>query len=125
MRIVITGPPKAGKTFLADQLGKILKIPVYHTDETKEMEWSEASAAVSMWFSRPDPWIIEGVVVPRALRKWQARHNDLIEPPFDRIVIMRTPREPLALQGQQTMQKTVLGLIDTYKDWIGDRWVEL
>lgn len=132
MRIVITGAPGAGKTTLAETLAKVLGCPIYHTDDTKDMEWSAASEAVSYWFARPDPWIIEGVTVPRAFRKWIARHIDgpveEIDPawiPFDRIVVMRNPLKPLELQGQQTMQKTVLGLIDNYKGILTSKWVEL
>lgn len=133
MRIVITGSPGAGKTTLADTLGKVLNFPVHHTDETKDLEWSAASEAVSYWFARPDPWIIEGVAVPRAFRKWLGRQlegvpTEEIDPswiPFERIVVMRNPRAPLELQGQQTMQKTVLGLIDTYKSLLAAKWVEL
>lgn len=125
MRIAITGPPKAGKSTLAVTLSRVLGIPVYHTDELKNLDWSTASEEVSMWFSRPDPWIIEGVTVPRALRKWKARHNELIEPPLDRLVLLATPREPLLLQGQRTMATQVLELIQEYRPWIGPRWVDL
>ncbi len=132
MRLVITGGPLSGKTTLADTLGVILKVPVYHTDELKHLEWSAASEAASYWFSRPDPWIIEGVAVPRALRKWRNRMTEenadesRLGPPFDRMIVMRNPRAPLELQGQRTMQKTVLDLIDSYRGWIGEpRWVEL
>lgn len=133
MRLVITGSPKSGKTTLAHALACVLKVPVYHTDDLKEEEWSVASEKASYWFARPDPWIIEGTMVPRALRKYRNRLMDedadssrLTHVPFDRMVVMRTPRIPLELQGQRTMQKTVLELIDSYRGWIGEaRWVEL
>lgn len=128
MKIVITGVPDSGKTTLANLLGKLLGIPVAHTDETKEMDWSAASEAVSYWLSRPGPWIIEGVVIPRALRKWITRHGGETgqppEPPFDKIIVLREPRAVLTLQGQLTMAKTVIGLIEHYRTWIGDRWIE-
>ena len=132
MRIVITGTPKGGKTYLSETLEAVLKIPVFHTDSLKDKDWSVASEEASYWFNRPDPWIIEGTMVPRALRKWKNRLDEesadesRYVPPFDRIVVMRTPRLQLMLQGQETMRKVVLELIDSYKPWIGEeRWVEL
>ena len=49
--------------------------------------WSEASEEVSHWFDAPGPWIIEGVAVPRALRKWRAR-NPGLPPPADRLILL-------------------------------------
>lgn len=72
MRILIAGVPRAGKTTLAMELGKQLALPVRHTDSLIGLGWSESSAAAAKWLEDPGPWIIEGVAVPRALRKWLA-----------------------------------------------------
>jgi len=131
MRIAITGVPRGGKTYTAKLLSAVLGIPMNHTDDVMHLEWSEGSRVVSEWFDRNDPWIIEGVVVPRALRKWKARleaenadESRLSTPPFDKIIVVRYPRDTLN-SGQKIMGKQVLGLIDTYRDWIGERWIEI
>lgn len=131
MRIVITGSPRAGKTSFADMLGPVLKIPVFHTDVAKDMEWSEASQYLSTWFDVDGGWIIEGTAVPRALRKWVSRQipegglMDKVPVPFDRLVFMDNPREELELSGQKGMRSAVRTIMETFKPWIGDRWVDL
>lgn len=99
-RIVITGGPRTGKTTAATALG----LPVRHTDDTKHMEWSAASAEVATWFDAPGPWVIEGVSAPRALRKWLAAHAE--GKPCDvvqRLTVARVALTP----GQSTMAKGV------------------
>jgi hypothetical protein len=81
-RIVIVGGPKTGKTtVIAPRLGIALAarhgtVPIRHTDDLIPTHgWSAASAAVALWFDAPGPWVIEGVAVPRALRKWLDWHR--------------------------------------------------
>lgn len=76
-RIVITGGPRTGKTTLATHLSTHLRAPVAHTDSITNVGWSQASLTVAAWFTGPEagPWIVEGVVAPRALRKWLAHHD--------------------------------------------------
>jgi len=123
MRIVITGSPMAGKTTMAGVVSRIMEIPVDHTDDYKDLEWSEASNAVSLLLERAQDWIIEGVTIPRALRKWRMRYPES-QPPFDWFIIMPHPRQFLG-GGQDTMRKQVCGLADTMREWIGPRWIEL
>ena len=98
MRLAIAGVPKAGKTTAA----KAMAGAVYHTDDVKDREWSEASAEVATWLDRPGPWVVEGVAVPRALRKWMAAHPE--GKPADRVKWMGTPRVELT-RGQDAMAK--------------------
>lgn len=106
MKILIGGGPRCGKSTAAAAIAAALGISnVRATDTTKDMEWSEASALVARWISEPGPWIIEGVVVPRAIRKWYKAGNtgkpaDAVLW-FDRPVVERTP-------GQDTMGKGCL-----------------
>lgn len=73
--IAITGGPGTGKTTVAREAAERYGRPVRHTDDLiVDFDWSQASDHASRWFDEPGPWIIEGVAVPRALRKWLAAH---------------------------------------------------
>ena len=91
MRIAITGYPNSGKTTLASLLVLVSQYPIRKTDELLEThEWSELSEEVSKWFEAPGPWIVEGVAVPRAIRKWRLRHPRS-KPPFDMFIYIQRP----------------------------------
>jgi adenylate kinase family enzyme len=122
MRIVITGVPQGGKSRLAALLSQLLDAKAISTDLVKDLDWSEASQKVSEWFEEPGPWIIEGVAVPRALRKWQARNPDK-PPPFEKIIVITQPRFAYVTVGQEVMGKQVIGLANTQREWIGERWI--
>lgn len=125
MRILITGAPGAGKTRLSAFLAKLLKIEVKSTDALEDMEWSDRSATVAKWMDEPGPWIIEGVTIPRGLRKWKNYNGEDKPPPFDWFIMLPNPRGAYEKVGQGTMAKQVVGLATTMKDWIGERWIEL
>jgi hypothetical protein len=82
-RIVICGGPLVGKTTLADSTG----LPAYCGDPRsiarnpqpdvtyvpEGLTWSGASTyVVDNWLGEPGPWVAEGIVMVRALRKWIA-----------------------------------------------------
>lgn len=68
-RLAITGPPSCGKTTLTLKLDDG-KRTVFHNDDFKHLDWSEASERVAKDINECDgPLIVEGVTVPRALRK--------------------------------------------------------
>lgn len=100
-RIVITGGPRTGKTTLAKSLGMGVTL---HSDDVIALGWSEASLAVSHWFDAPGPWVIEGVALPRALRKWLDRNSE--GAPCDVLIWLGKPRVALT-PGQHTMAKGV------------------
>lgn len=104
MRLLITGAPRTGKTTHALALGAHYGAPVYHTDDTKHLPWSDASLEVSRWLERPGPWIIEGVAVPRALRKWLRKHPE--GAPADELHI-RTHAFTEWTRGQRTMARGI------------------
>jgi adenylate kinase family enzyme len=123
MRIVICGWPASGKSRLADELASKFGIQtVYHTDSlVRTHQWSEASEAASFWFDEPGSWIIEGVAVPRALRKWIARHPD-DDPPFDQFIIMPVPDDKQQAEmkpGQITMGKGHDTVLRGLEEWLG------
>lgn len=115
IRIVITGGPRTGKTTFAGELAVDI---VRHTDDLIHLGWSEASQAASLWLDEPGPWIIEGVAVSRALRKWRDQHPGE-PPPVDRVIYLETPHEPLS-RGQQSMASGVRTVHDEIESWLND-----
>ena len=85
-RIAIAGVPKSGKTTLADEIGQERGEEVWHTDDLMDLPWSEQSQAASEWFGGPGVVIVEGVAVPRALRKWLKRNAE--GKPVDRVIFL-------------------------------------
>lgn len=107
--IAIAGGPRTGKTTLAKSMASDMPGECRHTDHVANMGWSLASMRVSHWFDNPDVSIVEGVAVPRALRKWLKRNP--IGKPCDVLIWLSTPFVKLT-PGQVTMGKgcvTVLG----------------
>jgi hypothetical protein len=101
-RVIIAGGPRSGKSTLAQNISRSGRIRVRGTDELIGLDWSDSSLVASSWFEYPGPWICEGVVTPRALRKWLAR-----EPtgaPADLIVWANEAVSP-RVAGQEAMAK--------------------
>jgi hypothetical protein len=112
-RIIILGGPRVGKTTLSQRLKETLGIQTLHaSDDIKHLEWSESSAEAAKWFDESGSWIVEGVQMARALRKWLLANANK---PFDADVIsLDKPYEELST-GQQSMTagvQTVLGDIE-------------
>jgi hypothetical protein len=136
-RILITGPSGSGKTYLADALGLIEDAAVWHTDDAAKLGWSEASEEVAGWLDRPGPWIIEGVAVPRALRKWgvkmgaarvagvswQLSPRNRPPPPCDQLIVLRhrRPEAGPAKAGHEAMAKGLFTVLDE----VLEGWPEL
>ncbi len=106
MRIIIGGAPKAGKFALANRLGVD---NTRHTDDVIGLGWSDASAEVANWFNAKGDWVVEGVAVFRALRKWLKTNPH--GKPCDELWILWDPRVPLN-PGQETMAK---GCVSVFK----------
>ena len=103
-RVLVVGGPRVGKSTLSELAGDRLGVRPHHTDDTIGLGWSGASAEVAQWFDRPGPWIIEGVALPRALRKWLLAHPE--GKPCD--LIFWSNRSKVARnEGQRTMAKGV------------------
>lgn len=133
-RICITGGPRTGKTTLASALWIDLALAtgmaqdsglrlVRHTDDLIEKlkhlgkdAWSAASAEAMTWLDEPGPWIVEGVAVSRALRKWRDQHPGA-RPPVDRVIMLLHPHESLT-KGQLAMAKGVQTVHDEIGDWL-------
>lgn len=128
MRICITGGPKTGKTTLAnkiaDEYGDHTGTTVGHTDDLiATHEWSSASEEVSHWLDAPGPWIIEGVAVSRALRKWRDAHPGQ-RPTIDRLIILSHPWESLS-KGQDTMAKGVATVQADIDPWLREHRISI
>jgi hypothetical protein len=78
-------------------------VPVRGTDDLRGLAWSESSESASRWLDLPGPWVCEGVVMPRALRKWLAR-TERAPSPADLIVWLNSEVEA-RVTGQTAMAK--------------------
>lgn len=103
-RIAIVGGPKSGKTTLSRWAQHTHKI--IHTDAYMNREWSAASAAVADDANRTQGKIVvEGVAVPRALRKGMC---------VDVVVLLEGSIVPL-LDGQSRMAKSVETVLNEWR----------
>lgn len=116
-RTCITGGPKTGKTTLAKRMGRH-----FSTDDLMDKGWSEASEAASHWFDGKGPLVVEGVAVPRALRKWLARNPE--GKPVDRVIYLKKPHRTLT-KGQNTMLKGVATVFAEIRPELEKRGVEV
>lgn len=126
MRVAIAGMPRAGKTTLAVELcGEVdHPIEVFSTDTLigSGLEWSEESLEVSKWFDAPGDLIVEGMVIPRALRKWLA-HNPTGRP-VDKVIWLSTPYIPISA-GSTAMGKGAMTVLVKIIPELVERGVEL
>ncbi len=106
-RIAICGGPRTGKTTLS-RLAHSKKHSVLHGDNFMTLDWSKASATLAAQANEiAGPVVIEGVAVPRALRKGMR---------VDCVVWLDEPLTKLNA-GQEAMRKgCVTVLADWYKD---------
>ena len=101
MKIAIIGSPRSGKTTFSNTFSGNVK----HTDELISLGWSEASEKASLWFDDENIAVIEGVSVPRALRKWLARNQT--GKPVDKVIILSHSFQELS-DGQMKMAKGIV-----------------
>jgi adenylate kinase family enzyme len=119
MKIAIAGSPKAGKTTVAKNYSRVI-----HTDDYIHLGWSEASEHVSNIINNNNFDVIEGVAVPRAIRKWLNKNSNNKNKPFDKIIYMQTPRIKLS-DGQERMRKGELKVWNEIKNELKKRCVEI
>ncbi len=120
LRIAIAGWPRAGKTTMALTRANRLACVVRHTDDLiGRLDWSAASEEVARWLDEPGPWVIEGVAVSRALRKWRAAHPGE-PPPVDVLVYLPRGRFSERTPGQVAMGKGCDTVHAELADWLAD-----
>lgn len=131
-RIVIVGGPRCGKSWFARELAtesgaprfcgdpkSLVKEPfggVTYLPEGLAMEDESTCWIVDNWFEMPGPWICEGWIMARALRKWLQKNDDregryatdAVLYPCDRVIVFENQRPEIELKrGQVSMHKAV------------------
>lgn len=124
VRVVIVGGPRCGKTTLADKYGQLhAGLPVYHSDDFKQLEWSRASDVLChMMESMSGRWLFEGVAMVRALRKWLAKNPQ--GRPCEVVMCLWRPFEGLS-PGQASMAKGVRTVFDEIRPELVRRGVKI
>lgn len=123
MRTIIIGGPSRGKSTLADEMHRATGVPVYCGDPASKVVHQkpythylpegldfagDGGAAVyvsSNWFTMKDPWVCEGHVMARALRRWGAFRTDM---PCDRIIVLDRAAHRPTSKGQEAMHVGVM-----------------
>jgi hypothetical protein len=108
-RIAIAGGPKCGKTTLAATID--VGFMAIHGDDSIKLGWSESSQMLADYVNSQGefwPLVVEGVQVPRALRKGMR---------VDCVIWLSHPHEALTKQ-QEAMAK---GCGTVMREWLGDR----
>lgn len=138
-RIVIVSGPRAGKSWLAREIHRETGAPVFCGDPrsmVKDVEpgvtylpeglgmGSDSSQwIVDNWLTMPGPWILEGHVMARVLRKWMSVVDEsTVDPsapfPCDKVIVFKNQRHDCDLKrGQVAMHKSVMTVwseIDLY-----------
>lgn len=127
--MIVAGPSR-GKSTLAHSLHTEHGLPVYCGDPASKVVYQKphthylpekldfagdggASAWVcANWFTMPGPWICEGHVMARALRRWlNAPEQSGSAPdhfPCERIIVLDKPAHRATNVGQEAMHKGVM-----------------
>ena len=124
MRIVIVGGPSRGKSTLAHEF-HLQGFPVFCGDPASKVvyqkpyttylpenlpfagEGGAAQWVADNWFTMPGPWVCEGHVMARALRRWMNVH---LQPPADRVIVLDRPAHRPTSKGQDAMHTGVMSV---------------
>lgn len=101
-RVAIAGGPRMGKTTLSRL---VRDRPVIGTDEYKKLPWEEVPLQMIADVKDLPAFVIEGVQVPRALRKGLE---------VDAVVYMTRPKVASRKPGQISMAK---GVWTVFREW--------
>lgn len=130
-RVIIVGGPRRGKSTLALDLRQgDQAVPIYCGDPMSKVkdpltgvrylpeglpfagDDGAAQWIADNWFTLPGPWVCEGHVMARALRRWVASHERVPEPkyPADRIIVLDHEPWVESSKGQEAMHKGVMSV---------------
>lgn len=128
-RIVIVGGPSRGKSTLAhvlrgnhgtpvfcgDPASKVLYRKLYTTYLPEGLPFAGNGGAAAWvcrnWFPMPGPWICEGHVMARALRRWVDENPRKM--PCDRIIVLDRAAHRETSNGQEAMH---LGVMKVWRE---------
>lgn len=116
-RVLIAGGPRVGKTELAKKYAEAYGITnIRCTDDViHKYGWSRASLEVATWFYDVGPWIIEGTVVVRALRRWLL-HTSMNDRCADEIVYLHSP----VVQVTKDQHRMLIGCNTIWSEIVGE-----
>lgn len=119
-RVVIVGGPRRGKSTLADELGirpvrcgdpkSKVKQPLDYVSYLPEgLRFAGAGGSSDWvarnWFPLDGPWICEGHVMARALRRWMQTEDGM---PCDKIIVLDRSAFGNVTPGQRAMHSGVM-----------------
>lgn len=105
MKVMVSGPPGAGKTTVSTELAVGSGTQLFHTDDLIDVcPWGEDSRFVADEWMSKDDFIIEGCAVARSLRKFMVLHPGV--KPCDRLIVLAAPKVPLT-GGRAAMAKGI------------------
>lgn len=123
-RIVIVGGPSRGKSTEADRLHKLNGTSVFCGDPKSKVVYTKpytiylpeglpfagdggaAHWVAHNWFHMPGPWICEGHVMARALRRWSEIRPRVM--PCEKIIVLDRDAHRPTTQEQEAMHKGVM-----------------
>lgn len=108
-RVAIVGGPRTGKTTYARKLAAKLELPLVSTDDFIPLGWSGSGAKAAAVIARARRLLIEGVTVPRALRRLLEDHPR--RRPVERLIILGRPKIKRT-KGQEAMAKGLAKILD-------------
>jgi hypothetical protein len=130
-RIVIVGGPSRGKSTTAHELHTEHGWPVFCGDPASKVVYQKpyttylpegldfagdmgaAAWVAERWFSMPGPWVCEGHVMARALRRWighadYPHDQDFPRYPCDRIIVLDREAHRETTRHQEAMHAGVM-----------------
>lgn len=82
------------------------------------MEDESTRYIVTAWFTLPGPWICEGWIMARALRKWLSIGAVGDSMPCDRVIVFTEQRPEIdLLPGQRALHKAVMTVWNEISDY--------